>query len=140
MQKKAMSEPPLRPDDTDVGQTTWEIVNVLIPPDIAARDEKIRAVASRYVASAEIRDLVVRCIPLRHEGEGYEAWVLRLFIESSQDMVRIRSLIYDDILSTCDFSELFGRTLTAGVEQCPFWNSYETAPTIDIGSIKAGSE
>lgn len=84
--------------------------------------------------------ILTRNTLFRHAGEEYKDWVLCLMIESSQDMARIRYLIYDDILSTCDFSELFDLMLTASVEQCPFWNSYETTSTIDIGSIKVGSE
>lgn len=135
-----MAEIPLPPDEMDVCQATRKIVDILVPPEVARRDSKIRAAAERCAASVEIRDLVARCLPFRHENEEYASLVERLFIQSSQDMHRIRSLIYNDILSTCDFSELIGRTLTAGVEQCPFWDSYETAPVPVNGSIKASTK
>ncbi|MFT9324012.1 MAG: hypothetical protein ABF537_07650 [Acetobacter sp.] len=127
-------------DKTDAEIALREIIDVFVPVDITLKDEKIRDTASRCVAREDLQELVKQCMPLRHAEEAWERMIIRLLSTGSQDMITIKSIIYSEIRSSCDFSELFGRTLTAGVEQCPFWNNYETAPELSSSESKSGSK
>ncbi|MDG6094273.1 hypothetical protein LOC54_03970 [Acetobacter sp. AN02] len=127
-------EPDIPEEEEEVRLLSFEdaVIEAFVPPDIRRMDEYFMRLTEMLLSDEDFMTNIESCRSRFTEEitpGNMDAFVVAGLVNKMDDIREIRQTINLMVMNTLPYDDFFGRRLTPGTEQCPWWENYERAPS-----------